>query len=110
MSKAHVLGMQNVLRRLVPFAHQISGVCARPAGLCDKERALFASYALLATKVVDLYRTYGAQPQAIVIGSKFDPGLHLKVAEVKPTSEQQTPGTILEVLKHGWNLSGSVLV
>lgn len=109
MSRAQDLGKQDALRQLVPFSLEVTEALVPLDNMTEKEQALFGSYSLLFNKVTDVYSKFGVEPLPVEVGEKFNPLDHRK-AEEREAPADETPGTILEVLKPGWKCEGKVLI
>lgn len=109
MEKAGTLGKQDALRKLLPIVEDIDAALVAPEGLSEKDQAMFTSYSILFRKVNDVWAKMGAERQAVKVGDKFDPLIHLKVGEREPTGEE-VPGTVLEVVKAGWKCDTAVVI
>lgn len=109
MSKAQDLGMQDALRKLVPFSLDVEEALVKPEGLTEKESNLFQSYSILFRKVQGVWDKFGVKPLTVQVGDKFDPIRHRKAESREPEGDQ-VAGTILEVLEQGWTCDGKVLI
>jgi len=110
MSNAEGLGKTDALRKLVPFLTEIEEALVAPEGMTDREKALFDSYSLLFNKFNDVFGKFAVEKQEVEVGTKFAPKDHLKVEEREPESDEQAPGTILEVVQQGWTCEGRTLI
>lgn len=109
MSRAEELGKQDTLKDLVPFSEDIAAALVKPENMTDREAALFESYSLLFRKIDDAYTKFGVEPTDTKVGDKLDPLLHLKVEEREAPGDE-SPGTILEVVKQGCKCEGKILI
>jgi len=110
MSRAKDLGKQDALRKLVPFTSEIEKALVPPEGMTDREQSIFESYTLLFKKIQGVWDKLNVERQVVELGTKFDPVKHRKASEREPANEDETPGTIVEVVEEGWNFEGQVLV
>jgi len=109
MSRAEELGKQDTLKDLVPFSEDIAAALVPPENMTERETALFESYSLLFRKIDDAYAKFGVEPTDTKVGDKLDPLLHLKVEEREAPGDE-SPGTILEVVKQGCKCEGKILI
>mmetsp|Transcript_116983 Transcript_116983/g.309083 ORF Transcript_116983/g.309083 Transcript_116983/m.309083 type:complete len:210 (+) Transcript_116983:298-927(+) len=109
MSRAKDLGKKDTMRALLPVMDDIAEALVEPADLSEKESAIFTSYSLLTRKVADVFDKLGVQATATEVGEKLNPDDHLKVEEREAPGDE-SPGTILEVLRQGYRCDGQVVI
>jgi len=109
MSRAEELGKQDALKDLVPFSEDIAAALVAPENMTERETALFESYTLLFRKVDDAYTKFGVERTDTKVGDQLDPVMHLKVDEREAPGDE-SPGTILEVVKQGFKCDGKTII
>merc|ERR1719188_1666111 len=77
--------------------------------MSEKEQALVDSYGLLFQKVGVVWDKFNVKQMEVNVGDKLDIINHTKVGEREAEGEE-VPGTIVEVVKHGWKYDGKVLI